>query len=189
MSSVSKRKPYPHIPETVVYPTSLYKSLQGRYFVGYADYISYGRGTNAWAGLFNPSDSDIDLHVNVVTLTQVSGLPFRGELWVNAEFPGTPQTSPLVTPANMALQPLPEPKVQLLQASEVSGNPVGGSLIDWEQSILETTVIVEYGGSLIIPPGGSLAVYLASQGASAEPSSGRIAFGWYEDPAIRNERR
>lgn len=180
MGSSKRRRP--ETPETVVYPVTLYKSIQGRYFIGYADQLRYGQETSAWAGLINPADSGVLLHVAVVTLTQVSGLSFRGEFWVNAVLPGCPESSPLVTPANTALTPLPQPKVLLLQASDVVGRPQGGFEIDWEQSILETTIVVEEGGNLIIPPGGSLVIFLAPQGTGEEPSMGRVAFGWWEDP-------
>lgn len=42
-------------------PNPLYQSLQGRYFVGQTEHIRFGEGKNAWGGLVNPSESDVNL--------------------------------------------------------------------------------------------------------------------------------
>lgn len=168
------------LPQEVTIPVSLYKSLQGRYFVGYADNLEAGPGTNAWAGLFNPVGSGVILHVNVITVTNVVGVPFSAEFWLNAQFPGVPFRSPLYTPANTAIRPLPEPRVEILQASDVLPvPPLGGVKIYTQPVYEESTVVFEEDGKYILPEGGSFVVYLNLLGS---PTTGRVACGWWEDP-------
>lgn len=170
----------PTLPREVVVPVSLYQSMQGKYFVGYADNIEAIPGTNAWAGLFNPADSGVLLYANVITVTNVTGEPFSAEFWFNARFPGAPVYSELVTPANTAIKPLPVPEVEIIQASNVPNiPPTGGTKVYSQEVMEETTIVLEENGKYIFPPGGSLVVYL-----NLVPSNtvGRVAFGWGEEP-------
>ena len=50
----SKQKDECNLLKAVDVPIELYKSLQGKYFVGYANELTFGEGTSAWAGLYNP---------------------------------------------------------------------------------------------------------------------------------------
>ncbi|MBU2704217.1 hypothetical protein Ga0466249_005374, partial [Sporomusaceae bacterium BoRhaA] len=84
-------------------PKSLYESMQGRYFLGQTDVVSFVDGRNAWGGLLNPIDSQVKLFVNVFTITNISGTDFLAEIWVNSQMPGTETASNLVTPSNMTL--------------------------------------------------------------------------------------
>jgi hypothetical protein len=86
-------------------PYPLYLSLQGKYFVGYADEMEFGNGTIALAGLVNPSSSGVNLHVYVWTVTNIGQLPLQAEIWFNTDPPGNPVRSELVTPANTAICP------------------------------------------------------------------------------------
>lgn len=64
-------------------PYPLYLSLQGKYFVGYADELNFGRGKSAWAGLVNPYYSGVNLHVYVWTVTNIGESPIRAKIWFN----------------------------------------------------------------------------------------------------------
>jgi hypothetical protein len=168
------------LPKEVVLPISLYESIQGKYFVGYADNIEGSPNTNAWAGLINPCTSGVILYANVITVTNVTGEPFEAEFWFNAHFPGTPVTSDLVTPANTAIRPLPVPKVKIAQASNVPNiPPAGGTKVYSQEVFEESTIVFEENGKYIFPPGGSLIVYLNLIGSQ---TTGRVAFGWWEKP-------
>jgi hypothetical protein len=168
------------IPKEVVLPVSLYQSIRGKYFVGYADNVTASPDTNAWAGLINPADSGVLLFANVITVTNVTGQPFEAEFWFNAQFPGTPVRSDLVTPSNTAIKPLPVPKVEIVQASNVPNTPPTGGVKVYSQEVFEeTTIVFEENGKYIFPPGGSLTVYLNLIGS---PTVGRVAFGWWEKP-------
>jgi hypothetical protein len=167
---------------TVDVPINLAKSLEGKYFVGYADELSFGLGKNAWARLYNPPNSGVNLHVTVWTVSDVSQSPFRVQVWFNAIPPGTPQQSTLVTPANTALCPLPRPRVKLQYATDVTGDPTGGIKAFVRRGQPETTIVDDEQGKFIFPPCGSFLVFLSNPETPELTASGRIAFGWWEEP-------
>jgi hypothetical protein len=172
----------PYFNKTVNIPIELYESLKGDYFIGYADNLTLGNGTSAWARLYNPSQSGVNLYVNVWTVTDISELNFRAQFWFNATPPGTPSVSALVTPSNTAIRPIPEPKIKLQQASNVTGDPVGGVKAFVRRGEPGTTLVDTENGKLIFPPGGSFLVFLSIEGNSDIAAAGRIAFGWWEEP-------
>lgn len=165
--------------KSVNIPIELYESLQGKYFIGYADNLSLGNGTSAWARLYNPFHSGVNLHVNVWTVTDISESPFRAQFWFNASPPGTPIESTLVTPSNTAIRPAPKPRVKLQQASNVKEEPTGGVKAFVRRGEPGTTLVDTENGKLIFPPGGSFLVYISITDNIA--ASGRIAFGWWEE--------
>jgi len=65
----------PSIEYQVAVPINLAKSLEGKYFVGYTDDLSFGKGTSAWARLLNPPNSNINLHITVWTISDISESP------------------------------------------------------------------------------------------------------------------
>ncbi|MHB1316171.1 MAG: DUF6143 family protein [Christensenellales bacterium] len=169
---------------TVSVPVELAKSLEGKYFAGYADHLAFGQGTNAWARLFNPPGSGVNLHVAVWTITEIAESPFRAQFWFNAAPPGTPLDSPLVTPSNLAFRPLPQNRVKLQYANNVPGSPSGGIKAFVRRGMPETTIADDKQGKFIFPPGGSLLIFLSNPETPNQPASGRIAFGWWEEPVL-----
>lgn len=167
--------------QTVDIPQELYQSLKGKYFVGYADELAFGRGTNAWARLYNPPDSGVNLHVNVWTVSDVVDSTFRAQFWFNADPPGIPVNSDLVTPSNTAITPLPRPKIKLQYADNVIGEPEGGIKAFVRRAQPETTLVDTENGKFIFPPGGSFLVFLSNPESPRTATSGRIAFGWWEE--------
>jgi len=174
-----------YIPQTVNIPVSLYKSMQGRYFVGYADNLDFTvRGISAWASLYNPPRSGVNLHVNIWTAANLYTV-FRAEVWFNASMPGEPYSSQFVTTSNYTIHPAPSPKVMLLYVPRVSGDPQGGIKAFVRRGQPEDTMVAEEDGKFIFPPGDSFSVFLSNPETPDERSSGRIAFGWWEEP-IKN---
>lgn len=167
--------------KSVNIPIELYESQKGDYFIGYADNLSFGEGTSAWARLYNPSHSGVLLHVNVWTVTDISSAPFRAQFWFNANPPGKSSESTLVTPSNTAIYPSPRPKVKLQLASDVTGSPTGGVKAFVRRGEPETTVVETENGKLIFPPGGNFLVFLSLDTDADIAASGRIAFGWWEE--------
>jgi len=180
-SSLVKKSVCGQLLKTVDIPMELYKSLRGEYFVGYADNLFFGKGTSAWAKLYNPPDSGVNLHVNVWTVTDVSESPFRAQIWFNAVPPGTPIDSQFVTPANTAIQPPPRSKVKLQYAIRVEGEPVGGIKAFVRRGQQETTLVDTENGKFIFPPGGSFLIFLSNPETPNLAASGRIAFGWWTE--------
>lgn len=95
--------------------------------------------------------------------------------------PGTPFPSEFVTPSNTAIYPLPRPKVQLLQASNVTGSPAGGVKAFVRRATPESTLVFEEDGKYIFAPGGNLSVFLSDPEMPDVAVAGRIAFGWWEE--------
>lgn len=172
----------PTMDYTVAVPINLAKSLEGKYFVGYADNLTFGEGTSAWARLYNPPNSKVNLHVTVWTVSDVSTSSFRAQIWFNTTPPGTAKNSTLITPANMALCPLPSGKVKLQYATNVVGDPTGGVKAFVRRGQPETTLVDDEQGKFILPPGGSFLIFLSNPEAPWLEASGRIAFGWWEEP-------
>lgn len=160
---------------------SLYHSLQGQYFVGYADNMFFEKDKNAWAALVNPNNSGVNLFVNVWTVTDLYEPPIRLQIWFNSKLPGDSTKSRLVTPSNTALSPLPEPKIKLRQASNVIGEPEGGIKAFVRRTLPGETVVADEEGKFIIPPGGNFAVFLSNPEGVNIPASVRVALGWWEE--------
>ncbi len=170
--------------KTVNIPIELYQSTKGRYFIGYADNLKLGAGTSAWARLYNPPNSGVLLHVNVWTVTDISTSPFRAQFWFNATTPGQQfVVSPLVTPSNTAIQPAPQPRVQIHLASNVTEEPSGGVKAFVRRGEAGTTVVDTENGKLIFPPNGSFLVYLSIDDPDVI-AGGRVAFGWWEEKIV-----
>ena len=177
----SKTIDFLHLPKAVNVPIETYESAVGQYFIGYADELTFGNGTSAWARLYNPPDSGVNLFVNVWTVTDISPSPFRAQFWFNAEAPGTFSESTLVTPSNTAYRPVPIPRVKLELASDVSGEPSGGVKAFVRRGEPEITLVESENGKLIFPPGGNFLVFLSLAEDATAPAAGRIAFGWWEE--------
>jgi hypothetical protein len=162
-------------------PYPLYLSLQGKYFVGYADEMEFRNGTIAWAGLVNPVNSGVNLYVYVWTVTNIGISPLKAEIWFNTDPPGQGSKSQFVTPANTAISPLPTPKVKLLEANNIVGEPVGGNKISENKVTPEVTIVGDEQGAFIFPPGGSFIITLSNYETTSQSGMGRVAFGWAEE--------
>lgn len=167
--------------KSVDIPIELYESTIGKYFIGYADELKFGKGTSAWARLYNPPHSGVNLHVNVWTVTDISEYPFRAQFWFNSSAPGTINESELVTTSNTAFRPVPKPKVKLQMSSNVDSDPVGGIKAFVRRGDPENTLVESENGKLIFPPGGSFLVFLSLAENPTESAEGRVAFGWWEE--------
>jgi len=172
----------PYLPPRVAtMPNSLYQSLQGKYFVGYADNLTYGNGTSTLAALINPISSNVNLHVNVYTITDLMEPPIEVQVWFNAQLPGNPVSTKHITSSNTAIYPLPRPNVKLLSSSNVTGLPQGGINVTSRRSIPGQTISEESNGIYIFPPGGSFTIFLANAPRVETPGISRVAFGWWEE--------
>ncbi len=182
--NVESKSSFSCLPKSVDVPIELYESARGKYFIGYADNLSFGSGTSAWARLYNPPNSGVNLYVNVWTVTDISQSPFRAQFWFNAEPPGTSSESELVTPSNTAFRPVPKPKIKLQLASNVTGEPSEGVKAFVRRGEPEITLVDTENGKLIFPPGGSFLVFISLDKGSTALAEGRIAFGWWEEKII-----
>lgn len=163
-------------------PIGLAKSLEGKYFVGMAEDLAFGNATNAWARLYNPPDSGVNLFVNVWTSSDITSTPYRVQIYLDSNPPGIIQESNLVTPSNTALVPSSTPRVKLQYAVGVKGLPQGGIKAFARVGSAGTTINSEEQGKFIFPPGGSFLVFLSNPEKPTLPAIGKIAFGWWEEP-------
>ncbi|MGB4439635.1 MAG: DUF6143 family protein [Sedimentibacter sp.] len=164
-------------------PINLAKSLEGKYFIGYADSLPFGEGTNAWARLYNPTDSGVNLHVTVWTVSDVTETSYTAQVWFNSNPPpGIIEESNLVTPSNTALCPLPQPRIKLQYAISAKGLPSGGIKAFIRRAQPDATLVSDEEGKFIFPPGGSFMIFLQNPQTPAKFVSGSIAFGWWEEP-------
>lgn len=163
-------------------PVELTMSIQGKYFLGMAEDVTFGEATNGWARLFNPPDSGVNLFVNVWTVSDIISSPTRVQIWFNSIPPGIIQESETVTSANTAIVPIPEPKVKLQYAIGVKGFPAGGVKAFGRSAPEGETINSEENGKYIFPPGGSFLVFLSNPSTPTKPACGRISFGWWEEP-------
>jgi hypothetical protein len=160
-------------------PEAVFQSFQGRYFMGQTQLLLLGDGANAWGGLINPSESGVNLFINVFTVSNYSAFPFVAQAWFNSTVAGPNCMSTKVTSGNMALQPLPRPRIRLNYAEMVQEHPSGG-VNPFNRIIPARSTNADVkAGEFIIPPGGSFLLYLVPPGACMVKA--RIAFGWWEE--------
>ena len=167
--------------KTVAIPVELYESTLGQYFIGYADNLVFGKYINAWARLYNPIKSGVILHVNVWTVTDVSDSAFRAQFWFNATPPDSDIEYATVTPTNLIIKPQPRAKIRLEYASNVLGDPTGGIKAFVRRAQPETTLVENENGKIIIGEGGNFLVFLSTPETPELLTSGRIAFGFWEE--------
>ncbi|MBU3126425.1 DUF6143 family protein [Clostridium tagluense] len=177
---------YEPLLKNVNIPIELYESIIGKYFIGYADNLVFGQDASAWARLYNPINSGVILHVNVWTVTDVSASPFRAQFWFNASPPKSDIKYADVTPTYLNIQPSPRAKVELEYASNVIGDQTGGIKAFVRRAMPETTLVESENGKIIIGEGGNFLVFLSNPETSELLTSGRIAFGWWEE-STRNK--
>lgn len=162
-------------------PYASYLSLHGKYFLGSTGELKFGSGTNAWAGLFNPIDSRVNLHVYVWQVANIGEAPLRAQIWFNSDPPGKATIVKTVSPANTALCPLPKPRILLLEASNTVGDPYGGVKAFVRRAQADATIGDNEVGKFIFPPGGSFLIFLSDPETPKEPAKATISYEWWEE--------
>lgn len=163
-----------------VLPENVYHSYLGEYFLGQTDIISFGGGFNGWGRLVNPANSGVNMFLNAYTITNYSNEPLTAEAWLSSILPGRGKTSPYFAAGNQAIIPPPMPKVEIENASLVSGNPKGGTYAFVRRvEPLITLTKHDFQGMFIIPPGRSFSLFFLSPGNRRVYA--RVAFGWWEE--------
>ncbi|MEA4833069.1 hypothetical protein SDC9_93683 [bioreactor metagenome] len=167
--------------QSVNIPIELFESMKGEYFVGYAENLLFGKGTKAWARLYNPYNSGVNLHVNVWTVSDISAGPYNAQFWFNANPSCGFTESKLFTCSNTAIWPVPVPKSIIQKAINVTNDPYGGAKAFVRTSQPGITIADNENGKFIFPPGGSFLVLISLVEGYDDPADGRIAFGWWEE--------
>ena len=162
-------------------PYSLYLSLQGKYFSGFTGKLTFGNGNNAWAGLLNPIDSRVNLHLYVWEVLNTGSSPVRARIYFNSSPPGPKTIVNTVFQGNTTLYPPPKPRVKLYQASDVADEPTGGVKVFVRRALPGVTVGDEEVGKFIFPPGGSFVIFLSNPETPDKPASAILSFSWWEE--------
>ena len=162
-------------------PYSLYLSLQGKYFLGSTGKLSFGNDNNAWAGLLNPIDSRVNLHLYFWEVSNIGPSPVRARIYFNSSPPGQRTIVNTVFQGNTTLCPPPKPRIKLYQASDVADEPKGGVKVFVRRALPEVTVGDEEVGKFIFPPGGSFVIFLSNPETPDEPASATVGFSWWEE--------
>lgn len=163
---------------------SLYHSLQGQYFVGNTESMTVTNNSSAWAGLVNPIDSGVNLFVNVWTVSNFGNTQIQAQIWFDSAVPNGSEKSCFVTSSNMAIRPVPRPKVQIVKAFGSSVLPPSIGIKAFERVIPSgQTVAEEENGKFIMPPGRNFAIFLTGAGISAAVPNVSVAYGWWETRA------
>lgn len=160
---------------TVTLDYMVNKAFEGRYFMGHTPVLPLS--SVVWGALMNPVDSPVNFYVNVFTVTNYSAVPFQSQVWLNAPLENASE-SPNVSPSNIAKRPLREPNTRLLYSGS-SGQPSSGVSLFSRIAQPNMTVVADYSGEIIVPPGSSFAVYLFSPGT--QKINTELAFGWWEE--------
>jgi len=166
-------------------PFSLYKSLQGRYFSGLSR-IEFIPGNFGWAGLVNPKNSDINIHINFFSVENVSGIPLSFQVWLNPIlFSGDAKYSDMLSPTNTAYRPIPTSRIQFLYSEDAKEEPEGGIMIYGRNVAPEAIIELQKDGRYVCPPGGSFVINCLANTSAPEGSNDKvkvkIAFEWWED--------
>ena len=166
--------------EVASIPISLYKSMQGKYFVGQTEALWVGNGSNAWAGLINPNKSGVNLHANVLTISNFSNEYLTAEIWLNTNLIENGTIAHKVSPANTTLLPMLKNKVNIRYVQSTTEVPQGGVNVFERIVPPNGTLVSEEDGKFIEPPGGNYFVFIKS--SSSQPVRVVVAFGWWEEP-------
>lgn len=162
-------------------PYASYLSLLGKYFLGSTGGLKFGNGKSAWAGLFNPTDSGVNLHVYVWQVANIGEAPIRAQIWFNSDPPGKAAIVRAVTPANTALCPLPKPRILMLKSDNVSGDPEGGVKAFVRRAQPDITIGDNEVGKFIFPPGGSFLIFLSDPETPTETAKATVSYEWWEE--------
>ncbi|MHB8128032.1 MAG: DUF6143 family protein [Mobilitalea sp.] len=166
--------------QMIVLSDSVYHSYLGEYFLGQTKMINFGGDLQAWGGLINPPDSNVNLFLNAYTISNFSNQPITAEGWLSSKLPGKAETSDLFAAGNQSITPPMQPKVMIKSADFVSGTPKGGTYTfvrRVEPSI--TLTKHDFQGMYIIPPGSSFVLFFLPPGEALVHV--KIAFGWWEE--------
>jgi hypothetical protein len=166
--------------EVVSIPISLYKSIQGKYFAGQTESLLVGNGSSAWAGLINPRKSGVNLHANVLTISNFSNEYLTAEIWINTNPPEKGILAHKVSPSNTALIVLPKNKVNIKYVQSTTQVPKYGVNIFQRIVPPNGTLVSEEDGKFIEPPDGNYIVFIKS--SSSKIARVVVAFGWWEEP-------
>jgi len=164
--------------QVISIPVSLFKSMRGKYFVGQTGTLLVGNESDTWAGLINPRNSNVNLYVNVFTISNFSDNYLTAEIWLNTNLPEKGNISHKISPTNTTLNPLPKNRVQIGFVESTTQVPEKGVNVYERIVPPHTTLVGEEDGKFIESPAGNYVIVLKS--TSSKLNKVIVAFGWWE---------
>lgn len=182
-------EPAQNDPEEIIgVPYSLFQSFLGMYYIGRTPGLIVRSGSNCWGGIINPRDSDADVFIDSISVSNTCTSAVCTRIWINNATFGSVYVSPYVTQANTTAQPSRDPSAVFSYAQDLQSTPQdGSSLASRFIGPLETQT-QEFGGKLIIPPCGSCIVFCYAREPAAKPGQAassqtcEITMQWWEQP-------
>lgn len=170
---LSETNPLPVTPGSI----ALQKSIDQKYYVGQTEDLTFISPNHAYAELFNPVGSGVNVHVNVWTFSNitVAVTSFLAKFYLDGEHAGALTVSTKIASANRAVVSTPNAQIRFI--ANTASEPIAG-IEGFTRRISgrETIVDVEE-GKFIVPPGKAFSVFLTFP---SDTSTARIAFGWWE---------
>ncbi len=175
----------PEIPEEVVgVPYTLLQSFLGKYYIGRSPGLFLRSGSHCWGGVINPRDSDADIFVDSISVSNTCGATVCTRIWINGTMFGNIYASPYVTPANTTADPARYPRGMFSYAQDLKSTPQDGVSLASLFVAPYASQTQEFGGKLIIPPNGSCIVFCYARDSSGGQSSAsqacEISMQWWE---------
>ncbi|WP_434798300.1 DUF6143 family protein [Terrisporobacter vanillatitrophus] len=160
---------------SIEYP--LFQSQKGHYFIGQTPILT-GPDSQAIAALVNPRCSDVNIYLNAITVTNISGESLSAEIYLRST-PPRGESSPYVSCTNVTIVPPPQPNGEIKFNNIVTNPPANGVPI-FSRIVPGFSTTVIDGGQIIIPPNSCILVYLGGF-LPVEFDSAIVAFGWWEE--------
>ena len=172
MSYYSKKK---STKVSIEYP--LYQSEKGNYFIGQTPSLT-GETEQALAALINPIDSNRNIYINAMTITNISAFNLSAEFYLRSSF-NNGFVSKLVSCTNTSITPEPIHKGQIKYLPTTTESPNDGVPI-FSRIVSPYSTLVVDGGQIILAPGQSIIIYLGGFLPVAFDNV-KFAFGWWEE--------
>lgn len=169
-----------HPIEVVNITSPAFNSKLGRYFIGKTGLLNFGSGYYALGGIVNPINSEVNLYIDIFTITNFSTQNFIGEIWLNANPPKNTVVSSDVTLTNQAISPPPISKA-IMKYAGYSTEPMTKGVNIFDRIVAQNSTLVSdsHNGSIIIGPGDSFSILLRSPGF--QYITGTIVLTWWEE--------
>lgn len=160
---------------SIEYP--LFQSQKGSYYIGQTPILT---GTDCYsiAALVNPRESDMNIYLNAITVTNISEQNLSAEIYLRAT-PPISKPSPYVSCTNVTIVPPPQPNGRI-QFNDIVTHPQYDGISIFSRIAPANSTIVIDGGQIIIPPNSCILVYLGGF-LPVEFDSSIVAFGWWEE--------
>ncbi|MEG0308521.1 MAG: DUF6143 family protein [Clostridium sp.] len=160
---------------SIDYP--LYQSEKGKYFIGQTPILT-GENEHALAALINPINSNRNIYINAMTITNISDLNLSAEFYLRASF-NNGIRSDLVSCTNTTIRPEPIHRGQIKYLTTTSESPSDGVAI-FSRIVSPYSTLVVDGGQIILAPGQSIIIYLGGF-LPVTFDSAKVALGWWEE--------